>query len=116
MELTSFHKFNYDLWQVYSMVFHSVGVSCFSLASCFSEVEISIMIPFLTYCSKKFMNLRKSTTTKKTQACMPQQLMGYLLISIYIHILCVIVFSLCEVNRLVPFLQRPTNLRQCLSG
>ena len=62
---------------------------------------------YLTYCSKKFMNLRKKDLYGSP-------IYEISLISICIHILDV-VFSLCAVNSSVPFLQRPTNIRQCLS-
>ena len=62
---------------------------------------------YLTYCSKKFMNLRKKNLYGSP-------IYEISLISICIHILDV-VFSLGAVNSSVPFLQRPTNIRQCLS-
>ena len=63
---------------------------------------------YLTYCSKKFMNLRKKKPVWLTNL--------WNIFDIYLYtILGVVFFSLCAVNSSVPFLQRPTNIRQCLS-
>ena len=77
----------------------------FSLAACFFSWKISIIS----------LIAQKNSWTWEKKNLYGSPIYEISLISICIHILGVVFFSLCAVNSSVPFLQRPTNIRQCLS-
>lgn len=95
MGLTVFHKFNYDLWQVsfndlplsWSMLFSPGFMFLCRRGSCYDTFP---------QCFSTVMNLREK------QSSVSQQLMGYLLISTCLHVLCV-VFSFACSEKVSPF-------------
>lgn len=111
MEFKMFHTFNYDLWQVLfydTLLFWGV-----------------LLCPGLMFLGRRnlyygtfpqLLLLQIHKFDRKNRASVAQQHKGYMLISTCQHILCLLFTLLSALKRSAPFLQKPTNVRQCRVG